>query len=47
MAVLTIGRPACLARLSWRDVQAAIRAADLGVPVTFVRGTKLAFANKP
>ena len=31
----------------WRDVQAAIRAADLGVPVTFVRGTNLAFATKP
>jgi len=31
----------------WRDVQAAIRAADLGVPVTFVTGTNLAYATKP
>ena len=31
----------------WEDVQAAIRSADLGVPVTFVSGTNLAFANKP
>ena len=31
----------------WRDVQAAIRAANLGVPVTFVSETNLAFANKP
>jgi len=30
----------------WTEVQAAIRAADLGVPVTFIRDTNLAFASK-
>ncbi len=30
----------------WEDVQTAIRDADLRVPVTFIRGTNLAFAIK-
>jgi hypothetical protein len=47
VAVLTVGRLLVWHDYPWRDVQAAIRAADLGVPVTFVRGTNLAFANKP